>query len=120
MMTRLKRHTQTDNIVEVILNVTKIKKVEEQSDSYLIEEIPVERFKKDLIFFSQSGIFKDAIGWKCVTDGEIIMLSSNICPSVGTELRVYMEASEQAVQVLNESIFDKLAKRLENKNNIQR
>lgn len=115
-----KKHTHIENLEEIILkDISSITKVEMQSDSYTVEEIPIEDFKRDLILFAQSGIFRDSVEFRYVVDDEEIIVSADICPPVGTELRIYMKADEQTVKALRESIFDKLAKQMEN-NHIQR
>lgn len=101
-----KRCTNIGNLAEIILNNTAtITKIEMQSDSYMIEEVPVKDFKRDLILFAQSGIFRDAVEWRYITDDETIMVSAIISPSTGSELRIYMKSDEQTVQVLSKTVF---------------
>lgn len=103
-----KKRTSTNNLAEVILkDLVTIFMVEIQCDNYGVAEIPIEDFKRDLIFFAQSGIFTDAVKWKYTVDGGNVSVSATIDPVTKAEIRIYMKANNRAIQTLSKTIFDK-------------
>lgn len=103
--------TSTKNLVHVInANPDIITKVEMQSDSYLVEEINVDDFKRDLMTLSQSGIFADTIEWKyekiLFPDNQIIVYGC-ICPYLGTQLRIYLQNGmmHEVDEMLSKTVF---------------